>query len=369
MAVTRDAELRQVLADKSDTFVRGNAAANWWALREGRVDPASSLVILLTQVGSLLAKHGPEHTRCRAPLQRHFTPKRVRALEPRVSSLAARLLDDLDGHDTVDLKESYAWPLTVGVLTGLLGVEDTDAPVLGDIARRLFELQDPGVYSDAYAFIGGLIEHKRTRPGDDLVSALVIDHGPGPITGQAHAELSHNLFLLVIAGFETTMGALTNGIQALLNHPDQLAVLQKGAVPWQEGIEEILRRYSSVSLLPAVYTTRDTTLGGCDIGEGELLLLAYAAAARDPGAWEQPEVFDVARGSRGHLAFGHGPHFCLGAPLARLELEVGLRSLFTRYPRLSLAPGHEAGAAPVASWMMHHPRRLRACPGASRLPE
>ncbi|QBI54993.1 Cytochrome P450 107B1 [Streptomonospora litoralis] len=354
LAVTRDRELRTVLADRGETYVRGRADENWRALRDGEVEVSDSLLTLLTGVQSLLAKNGADHSRSRRPLQTHFTRRRVEALRPRVEELTDELLSALEGRDRVDVKAEVTWPLTVGVLVGLLGVDDEDAPLLGGIARRLFELSDGDVYADAYAFIARLIARKRAAPGDDLTSALVTAHGEDRLSDE---ELSGNLFLLIIAGFETTMGAAANAVRALLAHPDQLARVTGGTVGWSQAVEEVLRRYTSVSVLPAVYTTRETELGGVTVPAGEMLLLAYAAAGLDQRTWDEAEAFDVGRETRGHLAFGHGPHLCLGAPLARLELEVLLRRLFERFPDLALDEP-SAAAAPVRSWMMHHPRHV-----------
>ncbi|QBI53080.1 Cytochrome P450 107B1 [Streptomonospora litoralis] len=369
LAVTHHEALRSVLADRTDTFVRGDAQRNWRALRDGEVDPDSPLVRLVSGgVGSLLTKNGAEHTRLRKPMQTHFTRRRVEALRPRVAELAEQLLDDLEGAETADVKDRFAWPLTVGVLVGLLGVSEEDAPVLGDIARRLFELTDPSVFADARRFLAGLVEQRRAAPGDDLVSALVAaDDAADEADRIGDEQLVANLFLLVIAGFETTMGTLANGVRALLAHPGQLRRITAGEVEWSAAAEEILRRHSSVSLLPAVFATRDTELAGVAVPEGEMVLLAYAAAALDADAWESPDTFDVGRDTRGHLAFGHGPHLCLGAPLARLELNVALPRLFERFPELALDAGKDgtAASAPVESWMMAHPKQVWVRPQGS----
>ncbi|WP_345556308.1 cytochrome P450 [Streptomonospora halophila] len=358
LAVTRHEELRSVVADRTGTFLRGGAQQNWRALREGEVDPDSALARLVGgSVGSLLTHNGAEHTRLRKPMQTRFTRRRVEALRPRVEELAEDLLADMDGAESVDVKDRFAWPLTVGVLVGLLGVDEEDAPVLGDIARRVFELTDPGVYADGQRFLRDLVAKRRADPGDDLVSALATAEEEERLTDD---QLIANVFLLVIAGFETTMGTLANGVRALLTHPGQLRRVTGGEVEWPTAVEEVLRRYTSVSLLPAVFATRDTEVAGVPVPENEMVLLAYAAAALDPAAWESPDEFDVGRDSRGHLAFGHGPHLCLGAPLARLELNVALPRLFHRFPDLALDTAREAdgSAAPVESWMMTHPRQL-----------
>ncbi|MFD0773037.1 cytochrome P450 [Streptomonospora algeriensis] len=362
LAVTHHEALRTVLADRTGTFVRGGAHQNWRAVREGEVDPHSALVRLVGgSIGSLLTANGAEHTRLRKPMQTHFTRRRVEALRPRVEKLAEDLLADMDGAESVDVKDRFAWPLTVGVLVGLLGVDEEDAPVLGDIARRVFELSDPGVYAEANAFLKDLVAKRRAEPGDDLVSALAAaDDAAEEADRLGDTQIAANLVLLVIAGFETTMGTLANGVRALLTHPDQLGRVTGGEVEWAAAVEEVLRRYTSVSLLPAVFSTCDTEVAGVAVPEGEMLLLAYGAAALDPGAWQEPDTFDVGRDARGHLAFGHGPHLCLGAPLARLELTVALPRLFARFPDLALDTGREAAdaAVPVESWMMHHPQQV-----------
>ncbi|GAB3464196.1 cytochrome P450 [Streptomonospora sediminis] len=368
LAVTHHEALRDVLADRTGTFIRGAAGNHWRALRDGEIDPDGALARLVGGgIGSLLTKNGAEHADLRKPMQTHFTRRRVEALRPQVERLTADLLAELDGAETVDIKDRFAWPLTVGVLVGLLGIGDDEAPVLADIARRVFEVTDAGVYADAREFLGGLVAGKRADPGDDLVSALATAGGEEHLTD---SQLVSNVFLLVIAGFETTMGTLANGVRALLSHPDQLRRVTGGEVEWTAAVEEILRRYSSVSLLPAVFTTRDTELAGVPLREGEMLLLAYAAAALDGDIWQDPDTFDVGREPRGHLAFGHGPHLCLGAPLARLELNVALPRLFHRFPGLALDTGHTAAeaAAPVESWLMTHPKRLLVHPHGAPAP-
>lgn len=362
LAVTHHEALRTVLADRTGTFVRGGAQQNWRAVREGEVDPGSALVRLVGgSIGSLLTANGAAHARLRKPMQTHFTRRRVEALRPRVEKLADDLLADMAADDSVDVKDRFAWPLTVGVLVGLLGVDDEDAPVLGDIARRVFELSDPGVYAEANAFLKDLVVKRRADPGEDLVSALAAaDDAAEEADRLGDTQIAANLVLLVIAGFETTMGTLANGVQALLAHPDQLRRVTGGDVEWATAVEEVLRRYTSVSLLPAVFSTCDTEVAGVPVPEGEMLLLAYGAAALDPEPWEEPAAFDVGRDARGHLAFGHGPHLCLGAPLARLELNVALPRLFARFPDLALDTGRgaEEAAVPVESWMMHHPQQV-----------
>ena len=362
-AVTHHETLRTVLTDRTDTFVRGNAQQNWRALREGEVEPSSPLARLVGGgIGSLLTAHGADHARLRKPMQTHFTRRRVEGLRPRVEEMAAELLDRVPDSGPADIKARFAWPLTVGVLVELMGLSAEEAPVLGDIARRLFELTDPAVFSDAPAFLGALVQRRRDDPSDDLVGALVAgDDAAAPEDRLGDAQLVANLFLLVVAGFETTMGTLTTGVRALLDHPDQLSRVTGGEVAWSTAIEEVLRRHTSVSLLPTVFSARDTELAGVAVPEGSLLLLGYGPAGLDAAAWEDPEVFDVARDTRGHVAFGHGAHLCLGAPLARLELEVALQALFTRFPDLALDPGGDS-ETPVASWMMSHPQELWVLP-------
>lgn len=370
LAITHHEALRTVLADRTGTFVRGGAQHNWRAVREGEIAADSALVRLVGgSIGSLLTSNGAEHSRLRKPMQTHFTRRRVEALRPRVERLADELLDGMDGASSVDVKDRFAWPLTVGVLAGLLDIEE-ETPVLGDIARRVFELSDPGVYAEANAFLRELVAKRRADPGDDLVSALVTaEDACAEADRIGDVQIAANLLLLVIAGFETTMGTLANGVRALLTHPDQLARVTGGEVAWTTAVEEVLRRHTSVSLLPAVFTTRDTEVAGVPVPEGEMLLLAYGAAALDPDAWQDPDTFDVGRETRGHLAFGHGPHLCLGAPLARLELGVALPRLFARFPELDLDTDQEAAgtAAPVESWMMHHPQQLWVRPRGARV--
>ncbi|MGI5122687.1 cytochrome P450 family protein [Marinactinospora thermotolerans] len=353
-AVTSYTELRQVLADPV-TFVRG--WRNWRALATGEADRAHPLVGMLAGVESMAASNGTDHRRARSVLQAAFTSGRIERLRPRVREIIADLLRRLDRPGRIDLKAEFAWPLPVQIICELLGVDKGRAPFMGDITTRVFS-GDPTVDDDARAFLGDLAGGKREAPGDDLTSVLVAAcDRDGRI---AEHELVDNLYLLVVAGFETTMGALTNGIRALLTHPDQLELLRGGRASWKRAVEEILRWDTSVALLPAVFPARDVEIGGVGIPAGDPILLAYSAANRDPAAWDAPDRFDVTRAGRGHLAFGHGVHMCLGAPLARLELGEALPALFHRFPDLRLEGTDEDLGPSSTSPIMNHPRRLPA---------
>src|SRR5690606_28426710 len=152
-------------------------------------------------------------------------------------------------------------------------------------------------------------------------------------------ELVWTAVLLVDAGYETTVGQISNAVRLLLEHPDQLALVASGAVPWERAVEECLRHSASVAMLPFCFPTRDLELGGHTIGAGEPVMMAYLAANRDGRARRAPDAFDVTRTDSRHVTFGHGPHHCLGAPLARLELTVVLPELFARFPGLTLLDG------------------------------
>ncbi|GAB3209231.1 cytochrome P450 [Marinactinospora endophytica] len=358
-AVTHYAELRAVLADPG-TFARG--WRNWRALVEGEVDRAHPIVGLIAGVDSMLASNGADHRRARSVLQAAFTRGRVEGLRPRVQEIVTELLEQIAAAgDRVDIKAGFAWPLPVRVLCDLLGLDEHQAPLMSDIATRVFS-GDPTVDQDARALLAKIVAAKRTEPGDDLTSALITACDERKIS---ETELIDNLYLLVIAGAETTMGTLTNGIRALLNHPDQLGLLRTGRASWRTAIEEILRWDTSVALLPAVFPTRDVEIGGTWIPAGEPILLAYSAANRDPAAWEDPDRFDITRAGRSHIAFGYGVHMCLGAPLARLELGEALPALFHRFPGLRLDAAEQDLRPAPTSPIMNHPLTLPVRLGGS----
>jgi cytochrome P450 len=286
----------------------------------------------------------PDHTRLRRLVSRAFTPRRIAELEPAIRGIAGSLLDELDeaGPDgIVDLVEGYAYPLPFQVIGELLGIPAADRPRLhawfgllltgwvGDPPPEAVKASD-GIVS----CLSELVQAKRRNPADDLVSVLAAATEGDALTNQ---ELLSSLFQLVVAGHDTTASLIGNGIVALLDHPAQLhAVLHDpGLVP--AAIDELIRFSAPVPHATFRMTTEPVTLGDVTIPAREQVLVCLGAANHDPDRFPAPDVLELGRGDGTHLGFGHGIHYCLGAPLARLEARVAFEELLGRHPGLRLA--------------------------------
>jgi cytochrome P450 len=288
----------------------------------------------------------PDHTRLRRLVAVAFTPRRVEGLRPRVQALVDDLLDAIaaEGPDTrVDLVAAFAFPLPFTVICELLGVPQPDRARLG---RGLGALLVPTSTDEEYArakeasdlvvaMLEALVEAKHATPGDDLVSALISARdGDERLTTQ---ELLSTIFQLIVAGHDTTASLIGNGVVALLRHPDQLDELRSDPTRIAGAVEELLRYDAPVPHSTFRYATAPIDLGGETIPAGAQVIISLAAANRDGRQYVDPEELDLTRAERRHLAFGHGIHFCLGAPLARMEGQLALTSLLHRFPDLRLA--------------------------------
>ncbi|HEX4259373.1 MAG TPA: cytochrome P450 [Streptosporangiaceae bacterium] len=299
----------------------------------------------------MLHRDPPDHTRLRRLGQKAFTPRRA-AMRPRAQAIAAGLLDELDERvgdgDVVDLLAGYARPLPIAVICELLGVPAADREWLRDTVYAYDDAaQHERVERDLAACFTGLIAAKRSDPGDDLVSALVQAREDGD--GLSPAELLAMVYLLVMAGFDTTVNLIASGTLALLTHPGELARLRADPALLPAAVEELLRFTSPVNHANDRFTTEAVPLGGVAIPAGEWVFVALSAAGRDPARYPAPDRLDLGRDTSGHVAFGHGVHHCLGAPLARMEAEVALGALLPRYPELALAvPGQDLRWRPVS---------------------
>jgi cytochrome P450/uncharacterized OsmC-like protein len=291
----------------------------------------------------------PDHTRLRRLVSRAFVPGRIAALEPAVRAIADGLLDELDaaGPDaTVDLIEGYAYPLPFGVIGELLGIPAADRPRLhawfqvlltgwaGDPPPGAVEASDGIV-----AYLRELVEDKRRSPAGDLVSVLVAATEGDALTTQ---ELLSSLFQLVVAGHDTTASLIGNGMVALLDHPGQLQALLADPGRLPAAIDELIRFTAPVPHATFRMTAEPVTLDGVQIPAHEQVLVCLGAANRDPGRFPAPDVLDISRDDGSNLGLGHGIHYCLGAPLARLEARVAFEELLARHPGLRLAVGRDA---------------------------
>lgn len=291
----------------------------------------------------------PDHARLRQLVGKAFAPKVVMALEPEISELVSSLLDDVEAAGTFDVIADLAYPLPVAVICRLLGVPIEDEPEFSRAAAPLARLVDPFITfsrdpaaSDErkraglwlHEYLHNLIQQRRRAPGEDLISALIAVEKCGDQLTEE--EIIAACALILIAGHETTVNLIANAILAMLRHPGQWAAL--GANPGRVSavIEETLR-YDPPNQLMARIAGEDMTIGDAPVSKGGIMLLLQAAAQRDPDVIERPDEFDPDRETIHHLAFGHGPSFCLGAPLARLEASIALTAVTSRFPCARLA--------------------------------
>jgi cytochrome P450 len=316
---------------------------------------------------SLLAVDPPEHTRYRTLVSSVFTARAVAAMRPDVQAIADRLLDGL-GADAaagrpVDIVQRYCARLPVAVISDILGVDESERDIVLEYGEQAAPSLDFGLRYAQYrrvdeglagfnTWLGDHLARLRRNPGDDLLSKLIQARTSEGDQLSEH-ELRATAGLLLAAGFETTVNLLGSGIRLLTEHPDQLAVLRADPSLWANAVDEVLRVESPVQLTARV-ASATTTLGGREIREGTLVALLLAAANRDPEVFVDPARFDVARANANrHLSFSGGRHFCLGAALARLEGEIGLRSLFDRFPELaSSGPGERRPTRVLRGWAM-----------------
>lgn len=330
---------------------------------------------LWVSVKNMFTAYGGEHRRLRRLVAPAFAPRRVAALTGTVEALVSGLLDGLAATapgEPVDLRERFAYPLPIQVIGHLMGLppdrrEGFRDVVDGVFATTLTPEEAAANTARLYAVLDGLIAAKRAAPGEDMTSLLIAarDEEDGE-SALSDEELRDTLLLMVSAGYETTVNLIDQAVTALLTHPGQLARVRAGRAGWADAVEETLRLRPAIKHLPLRFAVRDIPLpDGQVIAAGEAILASYAAANRHPGRHgERAGVFDLTRTVPGpeHLAFGHGAHYCLGAPLARLEAVTALRALFARFPDIELAaPARELELVPslITYGHRHLPVRLR----------
>jgi cytochrome P450 len=293
---------------------------------------------------SMIGVDPPEHTRLRRLVSRAFTARRVEALRPRVQEITDALLDRITPLGRADLVADFALPLPVTVIGELLGVPETDRERFrlwtDEMLDRPFDVRSDLPRVEAarermHGYLAELVASKRAAPGDDVLSALVEATDEGERLDEQ--ELLAMTFLLLIAGYVTTVSLVGNGMLALLRAPDQRDRLRADPSLIPGAVEEFLRFDGPVNPGVTRYATADVEIGGVVIPRGEIVLLATAGADRDPDRFPDPDRLDVASTDAGHLAFGHGVHYCLGAPLARLEAQIAFTALLQRLPDLALA--------------------------------
>ncbi|MFI6735392.1 cytochrome P450 [Nonomuraea sp. NPDC050451] len=285
----------------------------------------------------------PDHARLRRLVGKVFTAGRVQALRPRVEQISASLLDKVGPE--FDLLHDYAVPLPAMVIGELLGIPENDWPQLIKWSNTTIEgaVLDPQVVvraaTEFITYLAELCEARRAEPADDLFSAMVqAQDEEGALSGR---ELVDTAFLLTVAGHETTVHLICNGMLALLRHPDQHAKLREDPGLLPAAVEEFLRYDGPVSTSTLRFTKEPVTIGGTEIPANQLVLVSFLSANRDAAQFAAADRLDVTRAPGQHFAFGHGIHYCLGAPLARTEGAVAFRHLLERFPGLRLAVPEE----------------------------
>lgn len=294
---------------------------------------------------SMFDMEPPDHTRLRALVQKAFTPRRVRALGPRIQAIAGALIDDVFSAGRMDLLQDFAEPLPVTVIAELLGVPQADRHKLRPWSRDIVAMYELD-HSEETArravrasrefsdYLHHLAQRRRRDPRDDLITALVFAEEEGDRLSED--ELVSTAVLLLNAGHEATVNVIGNGFYALFRHPEQLARLRADASLVTSAVEEMMR-YDTPLQLFRRWVREDLTYAGIALRAGMQLGLAFGAANRDPQRFPDPHRFDVVRPDNDHISFGAGVHYCLGAPLARLELQIAVRTLLQRLPNLHLA--------------------------------
>ncbi|WP_283134901.1 cytochrome P450 [Rhizohabitans arisaemae] len=353
------AELRKTPVALQDDGVY--AVSTYWEIRSLLADPRISSDIrnrdprlggpMITEdeanlPPSFIRLDPPEHDRLRCLAGRPFgpphTPRRIHAMHAELARMIAELIDRFHGSNQVDIVEDFAYPFPVAVICKLLGVPHQDEHLFHDWTEKIVNALDPNPEEgplerqrvaqqarlDLGGYLTGLVEEHRLAPGEDLLSALTVEHGPDG--GMSPVEVIVTAVLLLIAGHETTVNLITNGMLTLLRNPEILRRLRDDpdlAVPL---VEELLRFEPPVQLLPQRTCLADIDVAGTVIPKGAPIWLVLGAGNRDPRRFQDPDRFDPDRRDNEHLGFGSGVHYCFGAPLARLEAQLALAALARR---------------------------------------
>jgi cytochrome P450 len=353
--VTRYADVRAALADTRLSLDKANGTGAWRGFSlPGALD------------ANLLNMDPPDHTRIRRLVVKAFTSRRIEQLRPAVEAVADELLDQIAAAGQADLIADYAGVLPVVVICDLLGVPPADRAMLRGWTDVLFAppSDDPRAVARVVGmlrdFLVRLIADKRENPGDDLLSAIIAvrdtgpgdsadrEPGPGDRAGRpgdgtgdtgdrlSEDELTSLAFLILFAGYENSVHLIGTGLLALLRHPEQLAALGGSGLP-ASAVEELMRYEPPGPLAIRRFPLTDLTIGGVTIPAGATVLLAVAAANRDPDRFPDAETLDLHRRDNAQLTLGYGIHYCLGAPLARMETQIAIGTVLRRFPNLALA--------------------------------
>lgn len=289
---------------------------------------------------NMLFSDPPDHSRLRALVGQAFTPRRIEQMAPRIQEITDELLGSVS--NPFDLIARFALPLPVKVICDLLGIPEVDQTAVMDGSQAIISPGGKGLSSkirrkkirDFVAYLGQLFAERRQVPQEDMISALVQAEAAGEKLNEA--ELSSMVALLLVTGYETTVNLFGNGALALLQNPEQLEMVLADETLWETAVEELLRFDGPVETSTTRWVRQDIQYKGHQMKRGDIMRVVLASANRDDSKFNSPQRLDLTREENRHLAFGFGIHYCLGAPLARLEGVIGLKTLFKRYPNLTL---------------------------------
>ena len=292
---------------------------------------------------SMIQEDDPNHRRLRELVRKAFQPQAIKTLEERIEGYSDELLEGLDKNSGFELQNDYARHIPERMIADMVGIGHDQMPqfrsLMGSLSEgfsglrilRTFILDMP----KHLRFVREIVREKKTNPGEDILTHLIFAEEDGDRLSED--EVVAMVFLLVIAGFETTVHLITNGVHTLLQHPDQLEILRADPSLWASAVEEILRHRGPVQGTKPGWATEDIELHGVTIPKGKPIMPLLGAANHDPRKFDNPLNFDITRSPNHHLGFSHGIHYCLGAHLARAEARIGLRKLFERFPNLDFA--------------------------------
>ena len=290
---------------------------------------------------NLLDTDAPDHTRLRGLVHKAFTPRLIEQMRARIDALANELIDAVEHNGEMELIRDFALPLPLTIITELLGVPTKDTNKFHRWSKSVVSASSGTdtlrVIPTLWFFINylkKLFKERRQHPGDDLLTALIQAEEAGDQLSED--ELLAMVFVLLIAGHETTVNLIASGMLALLEYPDQMVKLRNDPSLIKSAVEELLRFTCPIEMATERYASKDVTVAGVTIPKGERVMVVIASANRDKQHFENPDVLDITRENNKHLGFGQGAHYCLGAPLARLEGQIAINTLLRRLPNLRL---------------------------------